>query len=179
MLVDQLDQRFRAFVDAGLRIVRSGRREKRLPIKCPSLRINSLSDAVQLKSIRIPQAFSDKVPAGQSVYGKQRLRCFRVQLFRVSFVHTVLDERPAVSSRELLPVSEVVADIHLVLLTHFCNLIGLNSLWCPPNRTLLRRRALEPADGRREDGKVPRSILVCVMATPTDDGQGSNLLNAM
>ena len=41
-----------------------------------------------------------------------------VSLFGVSFIHAVLDERPAVISCEVLPVGEILADIHLVLLTH-------------------------------------------------------------
>jgi len=41
-----------------------------------------------------------------------------VSLFGVSFIHAVLDERPAVTSREVLPVGEILADVHLVLLTH-------------------------------------------------------------
>jgi hypothetical protein len=41
-----------------------------------------------------------------------------ISLFRVSFIHAVLDERPAVISREVLLVGEILADIHLVLLTH-------------------------------------------------------------
>lgn len=40
-------------------------------------------------------------------------------LFGISFIHAVLDERSAVTSREVLPVSEVLADIHLVPLAHF------------------------------------------------------------
>src|SRR5580704_7297293 len=41
----------------------------------------------------------------------------------VSFIHAVLDERFAVTSREVLLVGEVLADIHLVLLTHVVNFL--------------------------------------------------------
>jgi hypothetical protein len=39
-------------------------------------------------------------------------------LFGVSFIHAVLDERLAVTSREILLVGEILAGIQLVLLTH-------------------------------------------------------------
>ena len=45
------------------------------------------------------------------------------RLFRVSLIHAVLDERPAVIAREALPVGEVLASIHLVLLTHVIQLL--------------------------------------------------------
>src|SRR5436305_11768036 len=44
-------------------------------------------------------------------------------LFGVSFVHAVLHERPAVISRYILLVGEVLADVRLVLLTHFIKLL--------------------------------------------------------
>ena len=44
-------------------------------------------------------------------------------LFRVSLIHAVLDERLAIISREALPIGEVLAGIHLVLLTHFIKLL--------------------------------------------------------
>ena len=46
-----------------------------------------------------------------------------VSLSGVSFIHAVLDERPAALSREILSVGEVLAGIHLVLLTHFVNVL--------------------------------------------------------
>jgi hypothetical protein len=47
-------------------------------------------------------------------------------LLAIGFIHTVFDERPAVTSREALPVGELLAGIHLVLLTHFVNLLITN-----------------------------------------------------
>jgi hypothetical protein len=57
------------------------------------------------------------------VHGKQRFDAFDFGLFGIGFIHAVLDERPAVISREVLPVGEVLAGIHLVLLTHFAKLL--------------------------------------------------------
>ena len=54
---------------------------------------------------------------------KQRFDAFDFGLFWIGFIHAVLDERPAVISREVLPVGEVLAGIHLVLLTHFAELL--------------------------------------------------------
>ena len=48
---------------------------------------------------------------------------FEFKLFGVSFVHAVLHERSAVTSRHVLLVGEVLADVRLVLLTHFIKLL--------------------------------------------------------
>src|SRR5579872_3374026 len=46
-----------------------------------------------------------------------------LSLLRVSLIHAVLEERPAVLSLEVFPVSEVLADIQLVFLTHVVKLL--------------------------------------------------------
>ena len=48
---------------------------------------------------------------------------FEFSLFGVGFIHAVLDERPAVTSRQVLLVGEVLAGIHLILLAHFVKLL--------------------------------------------------------
>jgi hypothetical protein len=51
------------------------------------------------------------------------LDAFDFSLFGISFIHAVLDERPALTSREALSVGEVLADIRLVLLTYFVGVL--------------------------------------------------------
>src|SRR4051794_17217641 len=48
---------------------------------------------------------------------------FEFKLFGVSFVHAVLHERSAVTSRHVLLVGEVLADGRLILLTHIIKLL--------------------------------------------------------
>jgi hypothetical protein len=81
---------------------------------------------LNLKQERRLPTPGEKTSRHKRVYGRQSFRRSRLldfSLFGISFIHAVLDERLAFTTREALSVSEILADVHLVPLTHFVTLL--------------------------------------------------------